>query len=368
MPVFSSFLGTLSGVAVMVAGFAPAQAQITITSTDMFNQVGQYYRAYANETNTTVDVSSLLGSTGGPQAWDFTTGPQDVTYRYDYIPASQGTGGADFVAAGAQIASRQTNEGDTNDQQFLYFTLDPAKGQLDYGFYDPTFSASQPESVFTNSLQDFPASIHYGDTWTGSTVFGSIYSVSGLGDYPVQLTYTSTDTVDAYGLVNLPSIGFLDCLRVHELVEYDIALDLGDGSGYQNAGTEYILNYYWLVPGHGIAVQINSTSPQDGSKPPDSLPGGATALVRMFEANHPTATTNPPTTIKGFKMTLGASAALLQWTTLAGVKSYTVEYSTNIASTTNWQTLATTTSNYALDPAAVTPAAPIRFYRVVGSK
>ncbi len=353
--------------AAILAGVMAAQGQVTITSADMFNQVGQYYLAYANDPNSTntVDVSGMLGSAGNvAQAWDFASGPQDVTYRFDYLAAGNTPNGADFVAAGAQMAQQQAIEGSTNALEWLYFTQDPVKGQLDYGFYDPSFSASQPESVFTSALQDFRASIHYGDTWSGTTIFDSIYSLPLFGDFPDQVTYTTTDTVDAFGLVTLPNLGFLECLRVHEVVEYDIAINI-DGSGYTPAGTAYVLNYYWLAPGHGIAVQINSQ--QYTSTPPDDLGGQAATLVRMFQAYHPVITTNPPNTISGFKITPGSTAFLLQWTALSGVSSYNVEYATNLTGTINWQSLGSTTSNFMLDPAAATPAAPVRYYRVVGT-
>jgi hypothetical protein len=367
MSTSSAFRQALSCAAAMVAGATAAQAQITITSADMFNQVGQYYLAYSNDASSsnTVDVSSMLGTASSvAQAWNFATGPQDLTYRFDYIAASAGMSDAPFVAAGAQIAQQQTDQANTNDQEWLYFKVDPVKGQLDYGFYDPSFSAAQPESVFASALQDFPASIHYGSTWSGTTVFDSIYSLAGFGDYPDQVTYTSTDVVDAFGVVTLPKIGFLDCLRVHEVVEYDIAVNI-DGTGYEDAGSAYLLNYYWLAPGHGIAVQINSQ--QYTAAPPDDLGGQAATLVRMFESNHATSTTNPPPGISGLTITLGGAAALLQWTAQTGVSSYSVEYTTNLAGTITWQSLGPTASNFMLDSTAATPGAPVRYYRVVGT-
>ena len=342
-----------------------AQAQVTISSSDMFNQAGQYYRAYSNSGTNTITVSGILGPTGGPQAWDFSTGPQDVIYRFNYIPASQGTNGADYVAKGAQIAEQKIDESNTNSQSFLYFKQDAVNGRIDYGFYDPSFSSAQPGAIFTNGLQDFPNSIHYGGNWSGSTIFESVYVDPTFGDFPMQITYTANAHVDAYGLATLPNLGFMDCLRVHEMVRYDISIDIG--SGYQPFGTQYTLNYYWLAPGHGIIVQITSTSPSDGTPPPDDLPGGAAAFSRMFELSHPTTGTNPPPVITGFKITMGSSAALLQWTRLTGVSSYRVDYATSLGSTPNWQPLGTTTSNFMLDPAAVTPAAPRRYYRVVGT-
>jgi hypothetical protein len=374
MSAGSTFRRALTCAAILLAGAVIVQGQspTNITSADLFNQVGQYYLAYANDPNSTntVTVSGLLGTTNGPQAWDFSTGPTNVTYRYDYLAAGNTPFGDDFAHAGAQIAEQKATVGNTNDQSWLYFTQDPLKGRLDYGFYDPTFSSSQPESLFNPALQDFPNAIHFGDTWSGTTVFNTIQSEAGVGDVPTQLTYTSTDTVDAFGVITLPKLGFVNCLRVHELVQYDISINF-DGTGYTSAGTEYILNYYWLAPGHGIVVQINSTSPPDGSVPPDNLPGGAAALVRMFALNHPVVmSTNPPgNAILGFKFTLGSpgSGGLLQWTPLSGVTSYRVDYAVGSAGTNNWQPLGTTTSNYILDPAAGTPAAPVRFYRVVGT-
>jgi hypothetical protein len=370
----SAFLGNLFTSVALLAGALAVRAQVTITSADMFNQVGQYYRAYANNATNTVTVTTLLGSTGGPQAWDLSTtdpssGLLDMIYRFDYLAATNTPNGADFVAAGAQLAEQKKDEAGVVATSWLYFTQDPTKGRLDYGFYDPTFAPSQPESLFTGTLQDFPAAIHYGDTWQGTTVFNSIYTDTalGLGDFPDQLTYTSTDKVDAYGVITLPNLGFLDCLRIHEVVEYDIAIDLGLGDGYQNAGTQYVLNYYWLAPGHGIAAQVTSTSPTDGSKPADDLPGGAAAVLRMFQTNH--SSTNappPPTGIQGFKITLGKTGALLQWTTLSSVSSYRVDYTTKLASPMNWLPIQTNTANYFIDAAPAGTNAPVRYYRVVG--
>jgi len=350
--------------ATLAACFA-VQAQVTMTSDDMFNQVGQYYRAYANDPSTVVSVSGILGTPGGTaQAWDFSSGPQDVTYRFNYVPPAQGPGGADFVAAGAQIAEQKINEAATNEQSFLYFKQDPAQGRLDYGFYDPSFSAAKPESVFTVPLQDFPNSIYYGATWSGATIFYSTISDPTAGDFPEKVTYTSADHVDAYGLVVLPTLGFVNCLRVHELVRYDIAVDFGFGDGYEPLGTQYVLNYYWLSPGHGIVAQMSSVSPSDGSQPPDNLSGGATAFVRMFALNHPTASGGTTPTIKGLKITLNPSQVLVQWTLLSGVTSYRVDYATRLGPTANWQSLGTTTSNFMLDSTA--PSGQ-RYYRVVGT-
>ncbi len=349
----------LCGAAIM-AGAAAAQGQITITSADMFTQPGLYYMTYANSTNTgSVDVSAWVTPAGSvAQAWDFRTGPQDVTNRYDYLAATNTPHGADFVAVGAKMAYQLTAEGTTNALQWYYFTEDPQKGDLEYGFYSPLIQ-DQPESVYTNALEGFPASMHLGDNWTGSSVFYTSYQGT-----PIQITLSSTDTVDAFGYVTLPIIGALACLRVHEVQALDEAADLGDG--YTDVGTEYFLNYYWFAPGHGMVVQINS-QPYGGT-PPDDMGGQALTLERMFATNHPAPGTNPPPTISGFNLMFVNSVAILQWSPLTGASSYTVEYTTNLAGTITWQSLGSTTppGNVMADPAAATPGAPARFYRVVG--
>jgi hypothetical protein len=350
------------------------RAQVTITAADMFNQPGQYYRAYANATNnTSVGVGGLLGNAGGPQLWDFTSGPDEVTYRFDYLAATNTPHGTGFVTAGAKIAEQKTDESATSPQAWLYFTQDPAQGRLVYGFYDPGFSAgiggSQAQEVFSTALHDFPATIHYGSTWSSSTTFTNAITFGdpedpegGFFSMDLLIAYSSTAVADAYGVVNSPGIGFGDCLRINELVTYAISYD--DGSGFQPLETDYVRNYYWLRPGRGIVAQV--TSQQSNNAPPDDNFLTATAVVRMFETNHPDP--GDPGTgggIQGLKLTLGPSGGLLQWTALPSVTSYQVEFTANFDA--GWQKVGNpTTANYLIDPAAGKPATPMRFYRVVG--
>ena len=85
----------------------------------------------------------------------------------------------------------------------------------------------------------------------------------------------------------------------------------------------------------------------------------------MFQTNHPDNTGSGAGGIQGLRITLGTAGALLQWTPLASVNSYRVEYSANLAGA--WQQVGnTTTGNYLIDPAGGKPANPVRFYRVVG--
>ena len=65
--------------------------------------------------------------------------------------------------------------------------------------------------------------------------------------------YSSAAVVDAHGVANSPgAISFGDCLRVNEVVRYDVSADFGDGAGFQPLETDYVRNYYWLRQGRGI--------------------------------------------------------------------------------------------------------------------
>lgn len=374
----SPFGWALLLAATLLAGALPARAQVTITNADMFNQPGQYYYTYITDpAATNVTIATLLGPTNeASQAWNFTVGTPGITNYtnyYSYLVASNTPYGPDFVAAGATVAQQMTSEGTTNALQWLYFSISPSQGQLDFGFYDPAFSSVQPESVFSPALQDWPAAIHYGDTWTGTTVFDSVTVYPALGNIPEVLTNTTTAVVDAYGLIKLPNLGFLSCLRVRETVEYDVGLNVQGELFYD--GPQYSLNYYWVAPGHGIVAQIDS-NPSLNPVPAD-MGGIAQTVEWMFQAYHPvTVVTNPPPTgISGFTVSPSNAAlpispsnpVILQWNFYSGASSYTVNYATSLSGTIMWHSLGSTSSNFIMDNTAGGPGAPARFYQIVAT-
>lgn len=358
----TAFLGAVSGFA-LAFGSLTLQAQITISAGDMFNQVGQYYRAYSNDGD--VNVSGLLGTVGGPQAWDFTTGPQDLIYRFDYLTAESAGHGEMFP--GAKFAERKTVES-TGATAFMYLEQVAAEGRMNYGFFDPEFSSTLPASPFNPAINDFPDTISYQDTWSASTTFDTEIVIldpdpeeGGEFAIPARINYSATATADAYGILNQPGIGFGDCLRVNELASYDITVDLlGDGN-YQSVDLQYVRNVYFLRKGRGIAVQV--TSKQQATPPPDNF-ATAAAVVRMFETNHADGG-NEEVFIKDFRISMGKDQALLQWTKASGVASYRVEYTTNLtAPGGGWQELRSTTANFVIDDTVKT--ASMRLYRVIG--
>jgi hypothetical protein len=353
---------------------AHGQAPVTITAADMFNEMGLYYRAYANSfdpSDPTTSFSTLLptgeyvmGSAGTNQFWDFTTGPTNQVFRFDYLATTNIAEAADFP--NATIAEQKTVEG-TNETSWLFFTQVPGVGRKVYGFYDPQFSPDTPSNVFSSPIVDFPGQIKFGDTWTTSMTFTTLVAVLDFGSYPVQLTYSSTFTVDAWGVIYLPQLSFDDALRVNEDQTIASAVDL-DGTGqFQPLETDYTRNYYWLRPGHGIVAQLNSV--QYSTPPPDNF-DQATAFIRMFETNKKASaggTNAAPVTDLGISIGTGGRV-LLKWTKAQSATQYRVEYTTDPSKSASWQPLGTSANNFLLDTNASQDQVQMRFYRVVSLK
>ena len=86
------------------------EAQVTITSGDMFNKIGQYYRVYSNLPGEEVDVSNIILEAGEDQVWDFTDGPDEETIRFDYIDVDDS--GSGDIFEDAAFVERATYESD----------------------------------------------------------------------------------------------------------------------------------------------------------------------------------------------------------------------------------------------------------------
>lgn len=371
-----------STVLAFASGTFFSQSQPVITAGDLFNQVGQYYRAYSNQFDP-MDISGgtayivpgdLIGSAGPDQFWDFSTGPKEKVLRFDYVSPAGIEAAADFAAA--KVAEKKTEELD-GSVQWLFFEQVPGQGRKVYGFYadNPLFT---PSNVFVPPILDFPDRITYGLEWTTSTTFENDLSINnadptdpdgvGLFNIRQQTTLSSKFKADAYGTIVLPdSLGaFRQGLRINEEQTIDIAVDLGEGQ-FQHIETDYTRNYYWLMPGLGIVAQLNST--QNSSLAPDNF-SRATAFLRMFETNKKASTggnCNNPGSVTDLKIRLDGGSILLTWSKAECASQYRVEYTSNPAVAGSWTPLGVPTSNLRW-LGENTAADQIRFYRVVSLK
>ena len=349
---------------------APAMSlgQITITAKDMFSKEGQYYKMYSNfvghfsdATREEVDVFEYIGEAGEDQAWDFREGPEEEVIRFDYV--RPGEIDTDVKFEGATIVERATFDS-SGKQKSMFLDVSAARGRDVYGFYDDSIDEENPAIPFSTRLNDFPAVINFGDSWNANTTFEFVTRQSmfelGTIEAPTKLVYQSEMVVDGHGIIILPGLGFHDCLRVNELVQYDTFITIpGLIDDWQKASTDYVRNYYWLSKDMGIVAQISSV--QDTVPLPDEF-SAASAMWRQFENNHGE-TSVVPQAVEGLEISLDVKGGrvLLSWEKAENTVEYMVQYSEDLA-VNGWRDLKKTTGNFALDDISSKTS---RFYRIV---
>lgn len=351
-----------------------AEGPVTITSFDMFNAPGQYYRAYAYVGDSGYNVTGKLKEASSErQTWNFSDGPRDDVFRFDYLtPQEAGSSAALFPLA--KLVERKHVESEVTGEQDAFMFLDQqvGVGRMNYGFYDPgavgPLGFDDPAGVFDPPLLDFPESITYGTTWSVGTTWAN--STSEV--VPLKITYSATAEADAWGVVILPTpLGFMDCIRVNELVAttYEFTFPdlsdpedpLGAGAGSEPIvlGPYYVRNLYWFAKDRGIVVQV--TSKQSDSAPPPDQFGTAAQFVRMFETNHPKGSRNP-LPVEDLVITPGDGLVLISWSKPLNAATFRVEHTATPWEQGSWQELTTTSQDSVIDDLV---HGEDRFYRVV---
>ena len=82
-------------------------SQITITLDDLEYENGEYYNAYGR--TSLYIVQGLTGKIGGPHTWDFSTGPTDINYTFDYVLPSTTPCSGNYPLA--TITEKRTGDG-----------------------------------------------------------------------------------------------------------------------------------------------------------------------------------------------------------------------------------------------------------------
>ena len=310
-------------------------AQLIFTAADLPSQPGQYSRAYIS---TSVDVSGLVGSPGGPQRWDFSQPqqPGETVRRMDVTAPSDGGHGSSFPSA--TYAERYTDEPD-GSPSWDYYSVSTSPGRRYFGLYNA--APPLPGAVILQApVVDIPGSISLGTNWTFSCV--------AYVDYE-EIDLTASAVVDAYGTLVLPQIGEVAALRVNQLNREQILLG---GFPFE---TSYFREYYWLVPGIGKALHVISAS---GSSPPvlDFTP--AKEVRRVFEAS---SITNPPVfgPVANLRIRQQNTLAVLDWLRQTNASAYRVE-ALGDATSTNWLLISQPVTNSWSETLTTTQ----RFYRV----
>jgi len=253
---------SLAIVLVLFASLA-AFPQITITLDDLEYQNGEYNKMYGR--NTLYIVQGLTGKIGGPHTWDFSSGPTNIDYTFDYVLPSSTPCSADFPTA--TIAEKRTGDGSA---AYMFLDFLAGTGRVNYGACQPGVLVIP--YVFNPPIVDFPETINYIDSWSGSTMFPA-----QSGGFDLEVEYSFVSFCNAYGTLTLPDdLGDFPCLQVNNLEHYKF---YWEGILLSES---YIRSFYWLVEDAGLAVII--TSEESSSPPPEDFPYSY-GYNRMYESS-----------------------------------------------------------------------------------
>ena len=255
----------LKGIfALFIFSFLSSQAQISITLDDIEYEEGGQYKMYSRDGSLWI-VSQHTGKIGGPFTWDFSTGPTDSDYTFDYVLPSTTPCDSDFPLAA--ITEKKTGGG---DPAYMFLDFQAGTGRMNYGVCQPP--TISPSWVFDPPMIDFPSTIGFMDNWTGNTTFPA--QMSG---FDIDVHYDYTAFCNGYGNLILPDgLGSFPCLQVSYLEHYEF---FWMGTPIQNS---YVQTFYWIVPNIGIAVIISS---QEGTVPPGEDFAYSNIYSRMYESS-----------------------------------------------------------------------------------
>jgi hypothetical protein len=341
------------------------EAQITITSDDMYNQPGEYYRSYVNQPPALlqrfpVTVAGKLGEPGGPNFWDFTDGPTDEVFRYDYVAKATSIVFNDFPEA--SLAERSYRESKPNDVSWIMFDDAENLGRKVFGFWIINAQFDDPSNRFTLPIVDFPAEINYGDTWTTTVEYQN--SLLGI---PAIYNEVQSFEADAYGFIELPELGVFECLRINSLKDFSVAIDFNGTATFTNVERQFTRIYYWLVPGKGIAAQIVS---EPSGNPVAEQFNLASMFQRTFETNkeEKNAGCLEAAAVTGLDIVHQPNLVRLKWNEADCAQNYRVQFTTSGLGAEDWTDLSPTpyTDTFFIDTNV--NKARFKIYRVLSER
>ena len=237
----------------------PSLAQFTYYTTALPTGTGSFIKYYVKD-RTGVNVGSQAGSvtidpslllvTNISQQWDFRIGPTNALETVSVVNAANMP--VNFLSAfptatwALNYSQNIPNSGTSWD-----FYFKDVSGRHYLGFQD----ASDQTAIFESDNVDLPEKITFGTQWSRETTF----TVEEEG-IPVTTYFSASAIVDGFGVVNLPGLGLLPSLRIHETQEYAMYVyDVADQ-------TYWVQTYFWLTP-IGKVVEMLSTPLSSPSQP-----------------------------------------------------------------------------------------------------
>ncbi|MBN1695675.1 T9SS type A sorting domain-containing protein [candidate division WOR-3 bacterium] len=219
--------------------FFNLSAQIVIESDEIPHEVGIHWIK-----NSSIEVNVNLGTTGGPQTWDFTSQPMGAENSYLTIVDPASSPYIDSLPS-ANLVYRSPSDSDTVYQYYNRnsdFLIMLGMGGIStttpfFWRYEPTDSIPSPQS-YGNSHR-----FRYGFTETISP-----------GNYMEYFHY-GIQKYDAFGTVNIP-YGIYECLRIRTYDTCAMIMYFSDIPILYDT-TTYI-NYQFVAENYAAVVCVKS--------------------------------------------------------------------------------------------------------------
>ena len=188
--------------------------------------------------NTNVD----LGTTGGPQTWDFTSLSKDVENNVELLATSEGSldiSNASFLIKTGEFIERYFLKTDENITEIFLKTI------------DPVFESFEIENAYDEAPVYRKGNISYNQEYTSNSLYRAAIAWDELPDtitsqvglaldsIRINTNFERTDNIDAYGTVQLPD-GNWEALRETSTVERTITIDIFFLGAWINAPSEIL--------------------------------------------------------------------------------------------------------------------------------
>ena len=217
-------------------GALPLAGQVTITSGDMPQTVGQQFTTMSSEGLTAVDI----GSAGANQTWDL-RGIEATVEASVEIVNHAGTPNPSWFPSANLILKTTVNDGST--YEFHELTSGYLKA-LGMAWDNPDTTYMTP---WTNEPPQYIFPMQYENEW-----MTMLYWEQTIDTVTMTLRDTSWIEIDGWGTVILDDVGSISCLRLkahHHLTMTIMDLPMFD---------DWTWSYWWMAPNYIYVAHMES--------------------------------------------------------------------------------------------------------------
>ncbi|MFH1862249.1 MAG: T9SS type A sorting domain-containing protein [bacterium] len=196
---------------------ATSYAQIEIEAREFPRMPGQQFQFYSLSADS---IPVNLGTPGGPQVWDYSTG--DTTTITTDLLLDPAQSPPEYSRANVVIHTDQLSLFGLNEPGTQYCFI--CRPRFIWAAFETVYEGQTVGAWFQPYINQFYFPIQYGNTWTNST---TVYEEYTFPDYDMKIEGTATivSTADAYGTVMVP-LGSYETLRIRNEINYHFVVSI----------------------------------------------------------------------------------------------------------------------------------------------